>query len=98
MCDAIRHHHEHYDGSGYPHRLAGSAIPLDARIIAVADAFDAMTSTQNWHGGYPLRWSAEELVRVSGTQLDPRVVGALIAVLESPREQLRARGSLRLAS
>lgn len=73
----ILHHHEHWDGSGYPGRLAGEKIPLAARITAVADAFDAMTYLGRPY--YPLRAPEEayqEIIRCAGTQFDPQVVAA----------------------
>jgi putative nucleotidyltransferase with HDIG domain len=76
----IRAHHERWDGLGYPEGLAGEAIPLGARIFAVADSFDAMTSDRPYRRGRPLDAALGELVRCSGTQFDPRVVAAFLAV------------------
>jgi putative nucleotidyltransferase with HDIG domain len=70
----IRHHHEHYDGSGYPDGLLGEAIPLEARIIAVSDAFDAMTSARPHRGMMPLQDVLMELEKCKGTQFDPKVL------------------------
>ena len=70
----IRHHHEHFDGSGYPDGLAGEAIPLEARIISVPDAFDAMTSARPQRRAMPLEDVFLELKRCRGTQFDPRVL------------------------
>lgn len=70
----IRHHHEHFDGRGYPDGLAGEAIPLEARIIAVPDAFDAMTSTRPHRRIMPLQDALMELEKCKGTQFDPRVL------------------------
>jgi len=70
----IRHHHEHYDGSGYPDGLAGEAIPLEARIISIPDAFDAMTSARPHRGILPLQDVIEELRKFSGKQFDPNVL------------------------
>jgi HD-GYP domain-containing protein (c-di-GMP phosphodiesterase class II) len=75
----VRYHHEHYDGSGYPAGLKGENIPLDARIIAVADAYDAMTSLRPYRHGRATREQAlEELQRYAGRQFDPIVVKAFI--------------------
>ncbi|KPK82766.1 MAG: hypothetical protein AMJ81_09320 [Phycisphaerae bacterium SM23_33] len=77
---AVRYHHERYDGKGYPEALVGSAIPLSARILAVADAFDAMTSSRVYRGGMMVEVALEELRRGSGAQFDPAVVEAFLEV------------------
>jgi HD-GYP domain-containing protein (c-di-GMP phosphodiesterase class II) len=74
VLPAILHHHECYDGGGYPHGLAGSDIPLDARIIAVADSFDAMVADRPYRKGLNIAEAVEELVRCSGSQFDPDIV------------------------
>jgi len=79
----VRHHHERFDGGGYPEGICGSAIPLPARILAVADAFDAMTSTRVYRGGRSVAEAVEELRRGSGTQFDPTVVQAFLAAVEA---------------
>ncbi|MGW3662584.1 HD-GYP domain-containing protein [Streptomyces sp. NPDC005141] len=78
---AILHHHERLDGSGYPYGLAGSQIPEFARVVAVADAFDAMTSTRSYRRARPVPVALEELERCAGAQFDPRMVGALVRAL-----------------
>jgi len=70
----IRHHHEHFDGSGYPDGLVGEAIPLEARIIAITDAFDAMTSTRPHHGPSPLEDVLQEMEKCKGKQFDPEIL------------------------
>ncbi|MEW2213059.1 HD-GYP domain-containing protein [Streptomyces globisporus] len=75
--DAILHHHERLDGSGYPYGLSGSRIPEFARVVAVADAFDAMTSTRSYRRARPVPAALAELNRCAGSQFDPRMVGAL---------------------
>jgi diguanylate cyclase (GGDEF)-like protein len=79
----IRHHHERWDGRGYPERLAGEQIPLAARILFVADAFEAMTSEQAWRPKLTPTEALAELERCAGTQFDPGVVSALAAELEA---------------
>ncbi|WP_326699735.1 HD-GYP domain-containing protein [Streptomyces sp. NBC_01754] len=79
---AILHHHERLDGSGYPYGLSGEAIPEFARVVAVADAFDAMTSTRSYRPGRPVPAAVEELERCAGSQFDPRMVRALARALD----------------
>jgi putative two-component system response regulator len=74
---AVHHHHEHYDGSGYPDGLAGEAIPLEARIVAVADALDAITTSRPYREARPFEAATTEILRQSGKQFDPIVVSAL---------------------
>ena len=78
----ILHHHERMDGRGYPHGLAGAAIPEFARVIAVADAFDSMTSTRSYRRGRPIHEAVAELERCAGSQFDPVMVAALARALE----------------
>jgi diguanylate cyclase (GGDEF)-like protein/PAS domain S-box-containing protein len=78
---AVRHHHERYDGGGYPDGLAGTAIPIEARIVAAADAYSAMTADRPYQPARPPAAAAAELRASAGTQFDPEVVEALIAVL-----------------
>jgi diguanylate cyclase (GGDEF)-like protein len=78
---AVRHHHERYAGDGYPDGLAGSAIPHEARIVAAADAFSAMTADRPYSSARTPAEAAFELQRSAGTHLDPAVVSALLAVL-----------------
>jgi HD-GYP domain-containing protein (c-di-GMP phosphodiesterase class II) len=74
----IRHHHERWDGAGYPDGLKGKAIPLGARVIAVADAYDAMTSDRPYRKALPYETAIAELQRGAGTQFDPDVVQAFV--------------------
>lgn len=74
----VRHHHEWYDGSGYPDALKGYNIPLLSRIIAIADAFDAMTSQREYQRSYSYEEAYKELQRCSGTQFDPQLVPVAI--------------------
>ncbi|MCI0519855.1 MAG: response regulator [Chloroflexi bacterium] len=69
----IRHHHERWDGEGYPDRLAGEAIPLPARLVAVADGFDAMTTHRPYHGALSLDEAFQEIIANSGKQYDPHI-------------------------
>ncbi|MGW7574320.1 HD-GYP domain-containing protein [Streptomyces sp. NPDC054765] len=79
---AILHHHERLDGRGYPYGLRGHHIPECARVVAVADAFDAMTSTRSYRRARPVPAAVEELRKCAGAQFDPRMVRALAASLD----------------
>ena len=81
----VRAHHERFDGGGYPDGLAGQAIPLEARIIFVADSFDAMTSDRPYRRGVPVEEALDELRRCSGTQFDPFAVEVLVGLVEDRR-------------
>lgn len=78
VCEAVLSHHEKFDGTGYPQGLKGKQIPLFARIISVADAFDAMTTDRVYHKGISVEEAIEELVRCSGTHFDPEIVQAFL--------------------
>jgi HD-GYP domain-containing protein (c-di-GMP phosphodiesterase class II) len=75
---AVEAHHERWDGTGYPHGLAGEAIPLAGRIVAVVDAFDAMTSDRPYRAGLSVETARAELIAGKGTQFDPAVVDAFL--------------------
>jgi putative nucleotidyltransferase with HDIG domain len=87
VLNAIIHHHERPDGLGYPHQLHGDEIPLESRIIAVADSFDAMTSNRPYR--HHLSWEAalQELVAQSGKQFDEKIVAAFLACIKVPSHQ-----------
>jgi diguanylate cyclase (GGDEF)-like protein len=80
VAHIVRHHHEHHDGAGYPDGLAGDAIPLEARIVAVADAWDAMTSNRPYRDALSEADALAELDRGSGGQFEATIVAALRAV------------------
>ncbi len=79
----VRHHHEWWDGTGYPDGLKGEDIPLFSRIISVADGFDAMTSDRCYRKKLPMSMVIEELKANSGTQYDPKVVQCMLDIIES---------------
>ena len=79
----VYHHHEKYDGTGYPGKLSGEDIPLLARITAVADTFDAMTSKRSYRDALSLEVAKNEIERCSGTQFDPKVVEAFLTVYKN---------------
>ncbi len=89
IIPAVKHHHERYDGAGYPEQLRGENIDLNARIIAVADAFDAMTTDRPYRKALSLQIALEELWANSGTQFDPEVVKAFFEAYE--RDDLLAK-------
>lgn len=80
---AILHHHEHYDGRGYPSGLKGDSIPVEGRILAIADAYDAMTSPRPYREQLSPQDALSELKRCAGTQFDPELVGLFWEIIES---------------
>jgi putative nucleotidyltransferase with HDIG domain len=94
----VRHHHERWDGRGYPDRIAGEAIPLAARIICVCDAYSAMTTNRAYRAAMPLADAVAELERCSSEQFDPGVVAALVRTVAKHPEHRPARALLELAA
>ena len=76
LADAqiVRHHHERYDGTGYPDGLKSQEIPIGARIMAVADAYDSIVSERPYRKGASHKYAVKEIIRCSGTHFDPEVV------------------------
>jgi len=93
ILPAILHHHERYDGSGYPAGIAGEGIPLFARIIAVADTYDAILSTRPYRSGATHDVAAREIRKFSGKQFDPVVVEALFACENTVNHEVCAAGA-----
>jgi HD-GYP domain-containing protein (c-di-GMP phosphodiesterase class II) len=87
VAEIVLHHHEWFDGTGYPDGLAGEEIPLAARIVAAVDAYCAMTTRRSYKEAYTIDHARQELMLGAGTQFDPAVVEALLAVLDDPRGQ-----------
>src|SRR3989454_437455 len=81
--EGIKHHHAMYDGTGYPDRSRGTDIPISVRIVCLADAFDAMTSTRPYRVGLPLEFAMQEMKKMAGRQFCPECVEAFIRVLKS---------------
>ncbi len=79
----VRAHHERVDGLGYPDGLAAAEIPLEAKILAVADAYEAMIADRPYRAGMPAQDARAELLRCAGTQFDPAVVEAFLATLDA---------------
>ena len=89
VLPVVLHHHESWDGDGYPGRLEGGAIPLSARIVAVADAFDAMGSDRPYRNGMPDEKIDEIFRSGAGGQWDPEIVDAFFRAREEIREVMR---------
>jgi putative nucleotidyltransferase with HDIG domain len=89
-AEVVRSHHERWDGHGYPDGLAGEEIPLAARVFAVADVLDALTTERPYRHPLPLDAARETIVAESGTQFDPRVVDAFVAIPDEVFERIRS--------
>ena len=85
----VKHHHEKYDGTGYPGMLKGEEIPYLARIAAVADTFDAMTSRRSYRGPIDIEHVKDEIKRCEGTQFDPQVAEAFLEILNNNYEKIQ---------
>lgn len=85
----VKHHHEKYDGFGYPGKLKGEEIPYFARIAAVADTFDAMTSKRTYRDALPLDVVISEITRCKGTQFDPKIADVFLDILEHHYEEVK---------
>ena len=85
-AEIARDHHEKYDGTGYPHGLAGDAIPIFSRIVAVADVFDALTSERPYKKAWSLERASEHIKASSGTHFDPQCVDAFFGNWEAVLE------------
>lgn len=85
----VMHHHERYDGNGYPGKLKGEAIPYLARIAAVADTFDAMTSKRTYRDALPLQAVILEIERCSGSQFDPAIASVFLDILKNNYDKIR---------
>ena len=79
----VKYHHERFDGRGYPSRLSGEKIPLLARITAVADTFDAMTSKRSYRNALDIQYVKEEIERCKGTQFDPKIAEVFLEILNN---------------
>jgi putative two-component system response regulator len=88
VIEIIRHHHDHYDGKGHEQKLRGKEIPRGARIVAVADAFDAMISNRPYRPGIASEKALEEIRRCRGSQFDPEIVDAFLDISGADREYM----------
>ncbi len=85
----VKHHHEKYDGYGYPSRLAGQDIPYFARITAIADSFDAMTSRRTYRDSLSMDIVIEEFERCKGTQFDPELADLFLDLLKNHLDEIQ---------
>ena len=85
----VKHHHERYDGNGYPSRLKGEEIPYIARIATVADTFDAMTSRRSYRGPIDIEHVKEEIKRCEGTQFDPQIAEVFLDILNNDYDKIK---------
>lgn len=94
LAEGVLSHHERWDGTGYPRKLRGEAIPLEARVVAIADTFDALTHSRRYHEGESSHRGIDVIREGRGTQFDPGLVDLFLSpsVLECVEEQLRSDG------
>jgi len=90
-ADIVLHHHERWDGQGYPNRVAGEKIPLGARIFSIIDTFDAITSKRPYKEALPVKSAREEIKRCAGTQFDPALVQEFLRISDEELREARAR-------
>lgn len=81
VAQTILTHHERYDGTGYPSGLTGAEIPIEARVLQVADAFDAMISVRPYQPAMPVEYAIDELTQYAGTQFDPKAVAGIVRLV-----------------
>jgi putative nucleotidyltransferase with HDIG domain len=81
LLPIVELHHENFDGTGYPYKLSGTRIPMAARIVRVADAFDSMTSSRSYRNAMPVTKAIDELVKYSGTHFDPQVTQTFLNLI-----------------
>lgn len=84
----VKHHHERYDGKGYPSRLVGEDIPYLARIVSVADTFDAMTSHRSYRQALDFDYTMNEIERCKGTQFDPAIADVFLEILKTNKDKI----------
>jgi diguanylate cyclase (GGDEF)-like protein/putative nucleotidyltransferase with HDIG domain len=92
VLPGVKSHHERWDGSGYPEGLRGENIPLQGRILAVADAYDSLTSSRAYRNAWTHEKAREEIARSAGSHFDPRVAQAFLSVIDQVVEEMAARG------
>jgi HD-GYP domain-containing protein (c-di-GMP phosphodiesterase class II) len=90
ILDAVSNHHERWDGKGYPRGLSGKQIPLLGRVMAIADAFSAMTMDRPYRAGLPIDRALEEVTRGAGTQFDPNLAQEFVRAISARMASLRS--------
>ncbi|MGH9542664.1 MAG: HD-GYP domain-containing protein [Terriglobales bacterium] len=93
----VLHHHENFDGGGYPAGLAGSEIPLGSRIVSIVDAFDAMVSNRPYRAGLPIKEALRRLSEAAGTQFDPAVLACFLEIVQAEATAVAAATAPRTA-
>ena len=83
VVEIVEHHHDHYDGTGLHQVVSGEDIPLGSRILAVADAWDAMTSNRPYRPALPIEQARQEIIKCTGTQFDPAIANAFLKTADS---------------
>ena len=96
LSPIVRHHHERYDGNGYPDHLKGQDIPIEARIIAIADAVEAMASDRPYRRALSFEKIEEELKRNSGSQFDPMIIESMLQILQERNEYVLVNSAEKL--
>ncbi len=96
LSPIVRHHHERYDGDGYPDRLKGKDIPIEARIIAIADSVEAMASDRPYRRALSMERIEEELIRNSGTQFDPMIIESMLQILQEREDYVLVNSAEKL--
>ena len=86
----VNFHHEKYDGKGYPYGVIGDEIPIEAQIIAIADAYDGMTSDRAYRKGLSHEKAIEEIKKAAGTQFSPKVVEAFLKIALNAKEEIKS--------
>jgi putative nucleotidyltransferase with HDIG domain len=94
IAKIIRHHHEHYDGTGYCDGLSGEDIPYGSRILAIADAFDAMVSDRPYRMGWKREFALEEIRKIAGIQFDPEMADVFVGTLSNQDEEMGEEQSI----
>ena len=92
----VRHHHERYDGTGYPDRISGKNIPLESRIIAIADAIEAMASDRPYRKALSFERILEELNVNAGAQFDPMIIQSTLPILQSRNDSILVNSARKL--